>query len=60
MQYQETGRASMSFPTPNFYLPVDTAAVKTSGHHPQGPRKAARGLAWSGAWASAPSRRKTW
>ena len=31
VQYQEGGPSMMSFPTPNFYLPVDTAAFKKLG-----------------------------
>ena len=29
VQYQEGGPSMMSFPTPNFYLPIDTVAVKS-------------------------------
>ncbi|WP_426058660.1 glycosyltransferase family 117 protein [Hymenobacter sp. B1770] len=35
VQYQEGGPGMMSFPTPNFYLPVDTAAVKKLGIIPK-------------------------
>jgi hypothetical protein len=35
VQYQEGGAMMMSFPTPNFYLPVDTAAVKRLGIIPK-------------------------
>ncbi|GAA4367007.1 DUF2723 domain-containing protein [Hymenobacter saemangeumensis] len=31
VQYSEGGASMMSFPTPNFYLPVDTAAFKATG-----------------------------
>ena len=36
VQYQENGPMMMSFPTPNFYLPIDTAAVKKLGIIPKG------------------------
>ncbi|WP_310394597.1 DUF2723 domain-containing protein [Hymenobacter sp.] len=39
VQYQEGGPGMMSFPTPNFYLPVDTAAVKKLGIIPKGREK---------------------
>jgi len=35
VQYQEGGPNMMSFPTPNFYLPIDTAAVKKLGIIPK-------------------------
>jgi hypothetical protein len=35
VQYQENGPMMMSFPTPNFYLPIDTAAVKKLGIIPK-------------------------
>lgn len=35
VQYQEGSPMMMSFPTPNFYLPVDTAAVKKLGIIPK-------------------------
>jgi hypothetical protein len=35
VQYQEGGPGMMSFPTSNFYLPVDTAAVKKLGIIPK-------------------------
>jgi tetratricopeptide (TPR) repeat protein len=35
VQYQENGPGMMSFPTSNFYLPVDTAAVKKLGIIPK-------------------------
>ncbi|WP_046245522.1 glycosyltransferase family 117 protein [Hymenobacter terrenus] len=35
VQYQEGGPSMMSFPTPNFYLPIDTAAVKKLGIIPK-------------------------
>ncbi|WP_035557875.1 DUF2723 domain-containing protein [Hymenobacter sp. IS2118] len=39
VQYQENGPGMMSFPTPNFYLPVDTAAVQKLGIIPKGREK---------------------
>ena len=39
VQYQENGPGMMSFPTPNFYLPIDTAAVKKLGIIPKGREK---------------------
>ena len=39
VQYQENGPMMMSFPTPNFYLPIDTAAVKKLGIIPKGREK---------------------
>ncbi|MET4075806.1 DUF2723 domain-containing protein [Hymenobacter sp. UYCo722] len=39
VQYQENGPFMMSFPTPNFYLPIDTAAVKKLGIIPKGREK---------------------
>ena len=39
VQYQEGGPGMMSFPTPNFYLPIDTAAVKKLGIIPKGREK---------------------
>ncbi|OGX91173.1 glycosyltransferase family 117 protein [Hymenobacter coccineus] len=36
VQYQEDGPGIMSFPTPNFYLPVDTTAFKKLGLIPKG------------------------
>ncbi len=39
VQYQEGGPSMMSFPTPNFYLPIDTAAVKRLGIIPKGREK---------------------
>ncbi|GAB3733050.1 DUF2723 domain-containing protein [Hymenobacter agri] len=35
VQYQEGGPSMMSFPTPNFFLPIDTAAVKRLGIIPK-------------------------
>jgi hypothetical protein len=35
VQYQEGGPSMMSFPTPNFFLPIDTAAVKQLGIIPK-------------------------
>ena len=35
VQYQEGGPGMMSFPTPNFFLPVDTVAVKKLGIIPK-------------------------
>jgi hypothetical protein len=35
VQYQEGGPSMMSFPTPNFFLPVDTTAVKALGIIPK-------------------------
>ena len=35
VQYQENGPMMMSFPTPNFYLPIDTTAVKQLGIIPK-------------------------
>ena len=35
VQYSENGPMMMSFPTPNFYLPIDTAAVKKLGIIPK-------------------------
>ncbi|GAA4042915.1 DUF2723 domain-containing protein [Hymenobacter glaciei] len=35
VQYQEGGPSMMSFPTPNFFLPIDTAAVKKLGIIPK-------------------------
>jgi hypothetical protein len=39
VQYQEGGPGMMSFPTPNFFLPIDTAAVKKLGIIPKGREK---------------------
>ena len=36
VQYQEGGPGMMSFPTPNFYLDIDTVAVKKLGIIPEG------------------------
>jgi hypothetical protein len=35
VQYQENGPMMMSFPTPNFFLPIDTVAVKQLGIIPK-------------------------
>ncbi|GAB2697558.1 membrane protein [Hymenobacter frigidus] len=35
VQYQEGGPSMMSFPTPNFFLPIDTVAVKKLGIIPK-------------------------
>ena len=39
VQYQEDGPSMMSFPTPNFFLPIDTVAVKKLGIIPKGREK---------------------
>jgi hypothetical protein len=39
VQYSENGPGMMSFPTPNFFLPIDTAAVKALGIIPKGREK---------------------
>jgi hypothetical protein len=39
VQYNEGGPMMMSFPTPNFYLPVDTTAFKATGLMPKGREK---------------------
>ena len=39
VQYQEGGPNMMSFPTANFFLPIDTAAVKKLGIIPKGREK---------------------
>jgi len=36
VQYNEGGPSMMSFPTPNFFLPIDTTAVKAAGLVPRG------------------------
>jgi hypothetical protein len=48
VQYQEGGPSMNSFPTPNFFLPIDTAAVKRLGIIPKDREKQLVGqMEWS-------------
>jgi hypothetical protein len=48
VQYQEGGPSMNSFPTPNFFLPIDTAAVKKLGIIPKDREKQLVGqMEWS-------------